>query len=150
MKPVGRPRFKPDLALWIWTFAELMRDRKEKQLRRFSERDGCQRLERTLRKDTIGGRWLKLPTIRKHHSDVKAALRDGRISQANASFLLAYGRARREILGWDSSPWLFLIDPDLLPALGYQVTDPAGIEWTGIAEAAAAQAIAEVAAAQAE
>jgi len=125
MKPPGRPRFKPGVALMIYAFVELRRDRQETRLRRLSERAGCRWLEKTLKKDLIGGRELKFSTIRNHHNDVKAALRDGRVSQSAANSLLEYGRARREILGWDSSPWLFLIDPDLLPALGYQVTfDP--------------------------
>jgi hypothetical protein len=120
MKTVGRPRLQPGVSLMIFTFVELMRDRQETRLRRFSERDGCRRLQRTLKKEFIGGFELKFPTIRRHYSDVKDGLRDGRVSQAHVNAFLALGRTRREILGWESSPWLWLMDPDLLS--NYQVT----------------------------
>jgi hypothetical protein len=115
MKPRGRPTVKPGVQLMIWAYVELMRDRKD-GLPRLSARAGCAKLEKDFAEDLKRGRFLTFATIRRHYKEVEANPEQ----KAQALRLLEIGRRNREILGWDASSWLFLIDPGFVQSKGYE------------------------------
>jgi hypothetical protein len=115
---MSRPRsIGPSIPLIFWTFVELMRDRKASTAR-FSARQGCARLAKEFAKDFKGGRFMTTETIRRFHKSTEAASAE---QKAEAARLLQLGRQRREVIGWDASPWLFLFDPNVWP--GYSVVE---------------------------
>ena len=116
----GRPSMKAPLLIWV--LVELMRDRKG-GLPRLSARRGCERLKRELQIDFKGGRVLPFETIRRYHKGFVAAWRRSNSGEekALAAKILAIGRERRELLGWDASAWLFVIDPAFLSSKGIKV-----------------------------
>src|SRR5262245_53974132 len=118
--PVGRPALPPSFPIMLWAFVELMRDRRGLRSPRLSARAGCQKLAKDFARDFKGGRFLSVATIRRHHGEVDRSLNDDQKKRALANGLLEYGRQRREVIGWDSSPWLFLMDPALFQAKGYE------------------------------
>jgi hypothetical protein len=117
--PGGRPPLPPSFSLMLWAFAELMRDRQGSQ-RRLSARAGCQRLAKDFARDSKGGRFLPFSTIRRHHGNVEKDMRKNPEQRAIANGLLEFGRQRRELIGWDASAWLYLIDPAVWQSKGYE------------------------------
>jgi hypothetical protein len=102
-----------------WAFVELMRDRKVKGMPRLSARAGARKLEKEFARDLKGGRFLYFDTIRRYHKDFEKAA--GRNEKAQALAVLQNGRRNRERLGWDASPWMFLLDPALFQEKGYEL-----------------------------
>jgi hypothetical protein len=129
MKPRGRSvEVTFGIQMMIWAYVELTRDRKDKP--RLTARAGCRKLEKEFARDIKGGRFLTTETIRRHHKDIEKAIRGNSEEKAKAFQLLEYGRHRREILGWDVSPWMFLIDTALLQSKGYDLTvTDEGFRW---------------------
>jgi hypothetical protein len=110
MKGPGRPRNPLSFPLTLWAFVELMRDREDGGERR-TVRAACRLVQQQFADDLKGGRFLTVATIRRQHGEMEKAMRDDAGKKAYADVLLEYGRRRREVLGWDSSMWLYLIDP---------------------------------------
>jgi hypothetical protein len=126
---VTRYGSSPDLwntkpPLLIWVLAELMRDRKD-GLPRLSARSGCKRLEKELQVTFKGGRVLPFETIHRHYKAFNTAMRcsNSGAEKAVADRLLEIGRERRELLGWDASAWLFVMDPEFLQSKGGKITN---------------------------
>jgi hypothetical protein len=124
MKPRGRPVGSNTVTLgtqlMFWAYVELIRDRKG--LPRLSARAGCAKLAKDFARDVKGGRFLTMETIRRHHKDFEKTMRRDAEEKAKALHVLECGRHNREILGWDASPWMFLIDPVALQLKGYELT----------------------------
>jgi hypothetical protein len=124
MKPRGRPIGSNTVTLgtqlMIWAYVELMRDRKG--LPRLSARAGCAKLAKDFARDLKGGRFLTMETIRRQHRAFEKTMRRNAEEKANALHVLECGRHNREILGWDASPWMFLVDPAALQSQGYELT----------------------------
>ncbi len=119
MKARGRPKLPPGGLLGAWVLVEVMRDRKAQP--RLSIRAASKRLQKSLAMDFKGGRVLPWETIRDFHKRFQNAMRRDKGERAKAVYFLERARVRRELFGWQSSPWLFLIDPALLESKGYDV-----------------------------
>ena len=125
MKSRGRPAFK-NIPLIFWVLVEVMRDRKEPGRDRDTVRNACKRLEMEFAKDFNGPRELKSETIRRYYKKFEKTLRrlnsGEELAKANAELFAA--RTRRDFLGWDTSPWMFVISPAGLAARGVNVVIP--------------------------
>ena len=117
----GRPPFK-EIPMGIWVLVEVMRDRKEPGRPRGTVRFACKRLEKKLAKDIKGPRHPKWETFRHHYKKFETMRRSNSGEElTRATELLAIARRRRDFLGWDTSPWLFVMEPESLAAKGVEV-----------------------------
>jgi hypothetical protein len=66
---------------------------------------------------------LPFDTIHRHYKEFNAlrSKKAGKPAADIADKMLADARAKRDILGWDASTWLVLIDPSGLKSEGYNV-----------------------------
>jgi hypothetical protein len=108
----GRPEIKPSIPLLAWVMVELMRERQG--LPPLSVRAGSTRLAQDIGRDFLGGKTWTVETIRRQYKNFARMLRDSNSGAAKrqADILLKIGRARREGLGWGTSVWLLVLDPD--------------------------------------
>ena len=122
MNARGRPQFK-EVPMGIWVLVERMRARIGPGRSRDSVRSACDRLEKKLTKDIVGPRDLKWETFRDHYKKFEKTMRRSNSGEelARANNLLVIARKRREVLGWDVSPWLFVMEPEVLAAEGVEV-----------------------------
>src|SRR5688572_23853570 len=106
----------------IWVLAEMFRDRRDSGERRFSARQGCERLQEHLRRSFVGGRILPFNTIHGKYKKFETLRRrpEGKEYAALADVWLETSRANREILGWDASTWMAVIDPAELDGMGHK------------------------------
>jgi hypothetical protein len=118
----GRPEVGTKVKLLFYVMMELERDRRDGRPRD-SERNACDRLARHFEKELVVRRKLTAETIRRHVKDFKRILRKSNSDEqaAEAARTLAMGRANREVIGWDASTWLFVLDPQSLKASGVNV-----------------------------
>jgi hypothetical protein len=115
--PVGRPPLGISIGQMIWAYVELMCDQ-QNDLPRLKVRAGCRRLHKSFSEDLKGGRILPFDTIRRHYKAVDKDLE----AKAAAMEFYRFGRDMREQLGWHTSPWMWLMNPDLFTAKGYTAT----------------------------
>jgi hypothetical protein len=112
MNARGRPEIKPSIPLLAWVMVELMRARQG--LPPLSVRGGSKRLAKDISRDFLGGRTWTVETIRRQYKNFAQTLRHSNngTEKTQADILVKIGRARRELLGWDASVWLLVLDPD--------------------------------------
>lgn len=115
--PVGRPPLKPSISIMFWAYVELLRDR-QNGLPQLPVRSGCQQMRKVFSGDFKSGRVLAFETIRRHY---KAVDKDPK-AKATAMQVYQFGRAMRDQLGWDTSPWMWLMNPALFASMGYTAT----------------------------
>jgi hypothetical protein len=108
----GRPFIKPSIPLLTWVMVELMRDRKNAP--RLSVRAAAAKLAKEIRHDFIGGKNWPSETIRRQYKNYESiVLRSNTgAEKQQAEILLQIARARREGLGWGTSIWILVFDPD--------------------------------------
>jgi hypothetical protein len=94
----------------VWVLVELLRDRKDGR-ERASAREAAKRLEKHLAADFKGGRVVPFETIRRYHKKIEKLRQKNAEQAALGDHYLRRGRVRRDTLGWDASPWLFVFDP---------------------------------------
>ena len=118
----GRPAVKPSIPLRLWVMVELMRDRKELGRPRASVRDASARVAKHLAECFQGGRVLTAETVRDHHKRFERVMqRSNSGAEAElAKGLLDLARKRRDLLGWETSTWMLVLDLTALTALGYE------------------------------
>jgi hypothetical protein len=103
--------------MMFWAYVELMRDQ-QNDLPQLPVRAGCRRLQKAFSEDLKGGRILTFETIRRHYKTVDK----DQEAKATAIEFYRFGRDMREQLGWHTSPWMWLMNPDLFTAMGYTET----------------------------
>jgi hypothetical protein len=121
MKKRGRKALKPSIPLMVWVMVELMRDRREAGRERATVRESCKRLEKHLAECFQGGHRLGFEAIRRHYKKFGMVMRrpNSGVESDLAKGLLENARQRRDLLGWSTSTWMLVIDPNLLEGMGY-------------------------------
>ena len=120
--PRGRPAVKPSIPLVLWVMVELMRDREQWGRPRASARGASARVAKHLAECFHGGRVLTTETVRDHHKRFERTMRqsNARAEAELAKGLLDLARKRRDLLGWQTSTWMLVLDLTALTALGYE------------------------------
>jgi hypothetical protein len=108
----------------LWLLVELARDRKQWGAPRLSVLQASNRVAEHLAEHFKGGRVLSAETVRRHHKKFEKAMRQSNSDEERslAKARLDNARQRRDLLGWDTSLWMLVLDPAGLQALGYEVT----------------------------
>ena len=120
----GRKAVKPPVPMFLWLMVELARDRRRWGKPRASTREAAHRIAEELAECFRGGHELPPETVRRHHKEFERLMRKGGDEAEFARRLLANARERRDLLGWETSTWLLVIDPVVLAALGCELVLP--------------------------
>jgi hypothetical protein len=112
----------------LWLLVELARDRQQWGLPRLSVLEASKRVAKHLAECFRGGRQLPPETIRRYHKKFEKVMRrsNSGVEAVRAKMLLDNARQRRDLLGWETSLWMLVLDPDTIRALGYEVVITGG------------------------